>query len=108
MNKFSDKNFMEMTEQEMYFAGYAAELSLKYIEEQIKRVRGAKFENDKDVIYFHPCVKDSDPYQVTYFWKKDGKPSGDIICGNIEEAAEEIYNMIGQRAKYLTALEVIE
>jgi hypothetical protein len=108
MDNFTNKDFLAMTEEEMKLAGYAAELSLKYVEEQIKCARGAKFENDKDIIYFHPCAKDSDPYQVTYFWKKDGKPSGDIICSNIEHAAEEIYNMIGQQTKYLTALEVIK
>ena len=97
---FSHKSIFEMTPEEMSWTGYAEDLNINFIQKQLKKVRAAQYENYKDIIIFHPCTKDQDPYQVTYIWKKDNKPSGDIICKTLYQAAKEIDRLLNKQKEY--------
>jgi hypothetical protein len=101
MKKFTNKSIWDMTKEEVKYDSLSCELNLEYIKNIIKNNKAVKFENHKDIIVFHPCVKDKDPYQITYIWKKDNKPSGDIICNSIEQAAKEIYHFLNSIKEYI-------
>jgi len=89
-----------MTEREMQFTGYTEELNIKFIENILKRSKAVQFKNHKDIIIFHPCVKEPQPYQITYIWKKDNKPSGDIVLFNLYRCAKEINMMLNHQKEY--------
>lgn len=101
MKDFSNKNIFDMTDKELEIDSLADNLTLKFIRNQIENARAVQFENYRDIIIFHPCVKDKEPYQVTYIWKKDNKPSGDILCSSLDHVAREIFSFLHNVKEYI-------
>lgn len=94
MQKFTDKSMFKMTEKEMQIDCYALELNTEYL---INKVQEGfrKWEDNNNKYLIHKSAKSCCNYQVTYIWKKDGKPAGHREANNLKEAAKELDQLLG-------------
>jgi ribosomal protein L22 len=107
MKKFTDKNIFDMTTKERQIDNYSHELNIKYLLNIIQDQKAVKFKNEKDYILFHPCTNKDSKYQITYIWKKDNKPSGDIRLDTLKQVAKELYSFLRFNYKQLKPIKKV-
>lgn len=98
---FSQKDWLSMTDKEMAIAGYADELSLKYLQDVIKNNKlPLRFEDKNNIYVLHKSPRKTCKYQITYIWKKTGKPAGHIEVNNFNQAGRKLKSYLMNRSEF--------